>query len=269
MPNRIPLGYDISGVTGQLAPFGTGDRAVGPDGNPLPGTTGPTGPTSPFTGPTGPTGPDGTGPTGDTGPSGPSGASGETGVEGDTGTTGPLGPTGPGGITGPVGPTGDTGTGATGGTGDLGPTGPTGPTGEPGLTGPAAATWIWTYEGAGLVAAAAPATLVPVLGGGIAAPLNPFQYVTPATPPAGILAAGVLVSAGTAALPMVFEILVNGVVVPGVTFTVTPAAIPSAGLVGAVLPAPVPIVAGDLVSINLTTAPPAPAVECRVCLFVG
>ena len=25
MPNRIPIGYDISGVTGQLAPFGTGD----------------------------------------------------------------------------------------------------------------------------------------------------------------------------------------------------------------------------------------------------
>lgn len=129
MPNRIPLGYDISGVTGQLAPFGTGDRAVGPDGLPLPGTTGPTGPTSPFTGPTGPTGPEGTGPTGDTGPSGPSGASGETGIEGDTGTTGPLGPTGPGGITGPQGPTGDTGTGATGSTGDLGPTGETGPTG--------------------------------------------------------------------------------------------------------------------------------------------
>ena len=68
MPNRIPLGYDISGVTGQLAPFGTGDRAVGPDGNPLPGTTGPTGPTSPFTGPTGPTGPGGI-----TGPQGPTG----------------------------------------------------------------------------------------------------------------------------------------------------------------------------------------------------
>lgn len=129
MPNRIPLGYDISGVTGQLAPFGTGDRAVGPDGQPLPGTTGPTGPTSPITGPTGPTGPEGTGPTGPTGDSGPSGASGETGIEGDTGTTGPLGPTGPGGITGPQGPTGDTGTGATGSTGDGGPTGPTGATG--------------------------------------------------------------------------------------------------------------------------------------------
>ena len=202
MPNRIPIGYDISGVTGQLAPFGTGDRAVGPGGIPLPGTTGPTGP---------------------------------GGATGDLATGGPTGP--------------------------LGPTGPTGPTNFQGTT------WVWTFEGAGIVPAAAPAALVPVLGGGIAAPINPFEYVAPFTPAVGIRSAGILISVGGVGL-YTFEILVNGVVAPGATFAVTPAGIPSAGLIGVVVPAPVAIVAGDLVAINLTASPGA-AAECRVCLFVG
>ena len=134
MTDRIPIGYDLSG---SLAPFGTGDSIVGPDGNPLPGFTG-------GLGPTGPTGPDGnTGPSGPTGPSGNTGVLGPTGPQGPSGgPTGPVGPTGdtgfvagPTGGTGPTGPTGDSGpTGVVGDTGVLGPTGPQGPSGGP--TGP-------------------------------------------------------------------------------------------------------------------------------------
>jgi hypothetical protein len=55
------------------------------------------------------------------------GSTGATGATGATGTTGPAGPTGPTGAAGPTGPTG-----ATGATGFIGPVGPTGATGATG-----------------------------------------------------------------------------------------------------------------------------------------
>ena len=124
MPNRVPLGYDVSGFTGQIAPFADGDSPVGPDGNPLPGTVGETGPTG--TGPAGDlgdVGPTAPGPSGPTGPTGPTGVEGLTGIDGVTGSTGPLGVTGDTSQTGPDGATGETGTGITGPIGETGSSG--------------------------------------------------------------------------------------------------------------------------------------------------
>jgi len=83
-----------------------------------------------------------TGATGPTGATGATGATGETGAPGATGDPGPTGDPGAAGAAGPTGPTGDPGaagdpgaTGPTGETGDAGPTGDPGPTGATGATG--------------------------------------------------------------------------------------------------------------------------------------
>ncbi len=88
-------------------------------------------------GPQGPQGPQG--PTGATGATGAIGATGPAGATGATGATGPAGPTGPSGATGPAGATG-----ATGATGPAGPTGPIGPPGPAGEgTGGGLLSWLF------------------------------------------------------------------------------------------------------------------------------
>jgi hypothetical protein len=122
---------------------------------------------------------------------------------------------------------------------------------------------VWTFEGTGLTPGLPPTVLVPVLGGGAAAPGDPFTYVAPAGPPTGVFSAGVFFFSGTPGA-YTFDVLVGGA--PVGFFIVTPAAFPSAGLFALVAPTPIALVPGALVQVNLTAGPGV--AECRVCLSI-
>jgi hypothetical protein len=113
------------GVTGPQGP--QGDQGI----QGAQGIQGPQG----ATGAQGPIGPQGV--QGDMGPQGPQGSQGDVGPVGPEGAVGPIGPVGPQGPQGDVGATGPQGApGAQGPQGDVGPQGVPGPTGPQGVPGP-------------------------------------------------------------------------------------------------------------------------------------